>query len=99
MAKTNRTHHYPSHLGRSLEAYASDNIIDFQGVCCPLEDYTFDRPRRPEKKSSFISVRVPDAVKEHMQAIADAQDRPLSWLVCKVLQHCHDHGIVDEIVG
>ena len=99
MANTKNTHYYPARFDIGLQTYKSDNIIDFQRIRYPLDDYNVDRPKRPAKKSGFISVRVPDVIKEHMQAIADAQDRPLSWLVCKVLQHYHEHGLMDEIVS
>lgn len=39
-----------------------------------------------EKKTEFISVRVSKAVKARLEEIAEEHDRPLSWVVNRVLE-------------
>ena len=83
---------------RHIVRYKSKKIFDCGGVRCPTDEYRVDRLAHPEKKTSLISVRVPSSIKEHMQAIADVHDRPLSWVMCKVLQHYKDHGLLEDII-
>lgn len=39
-----------------------------------------------QKKTEFISLRVSKDVKSKLEAIALQQDRPLSWVVSKILE-------------
>ncbi|MCG8434139.1 MAG: hypothetical protein MJA83_08925 [Gammaproteobacteria bacterium] len=38
------------------------------------------------KKTEFLSIRVSQPVKRKLQKLADDQDRPLSWVVNKILE-------------
>lgn len=89
---------YPSPDLPSLRLVRSGNVVDFHGIHCPEAEYKIQKTKRPEKKTEFIAVRVPDSVKQQLQAIADQHDRPLSWLVCRMLQHCLERNMFHEIV-
>ena len=64
--------------------------------------------KRQEKKDEFISVRVEKATKEKLMEIAEETERPLSWIVGKILRayvavncqkkHCSDHTVPDPSV-
>ena len=61
--------------------------------------------KRPEKKDEFISVRVEKATKDKLLEIAEETERPLSWVVGRILrayvaansqkEHCGDHTVTD----
>lgn len=51
-----------------------------------MYDIVFGMPRRPvKKKDEFISVRVESAVKDKLLKIAEKNDRPMSWIVNRIL--------------
>lgn len=64
--------------------------------------------KRQEKKDEFISVRVEKATKERLLEIAEETERPLSWIVGKILRayvavncqkkHCNEHTVPDPTV-
>ncbi len=39
-----------------------------------------------DKKTELISVRISKSLRDKLEAIAEEQDRPLSWVVNKILQ-------------
>ena len=42
--------------------------------------------KKPEnKKTEFLSVRLPGATKSKLELIAEENDRSLSWIVAKIL--------------
>lgn len=39
-----------------------------------------------QKKTEFISLRISKSVKAKLEAIAEEHERPLSWVVCKIIE-------------
>ena len=44
------------------------------------------RKKKTEKKDELISVRVSNTLRNKLEAIAEENDRPLSWVVNKILE-------------
>jgi predicted transcriptional regulator len=42
--------------------------------------------KKTEKKDELISVRVSNTLRNKLEAIAEENDRPLSWVVNKILE-------------
>lgn len=49
-------------------------------------DIVFMVKKAPEKKTEFLSVRVPTATKTALADIAAEKERSLSWVVAKILE-------------
>ena len=72
---------------RGLYIPGRGNVIPLhRAVHSPLEEYTLQPRQRAEKRTEFISVRVSDATKIQLEAIAGTKRRSLSWLVDEILQ-------------
>lgn len=44
------------------------------------------RKKENSKKSEFLSVRVSKEVKDHLEDIAEENERSVSWVVSKILE-------------
>lgn len=101
MDKKNSTHNYRPHSPSGLQHPKPGVVISLYDLRQNRDNYEFQQLKRkpPEKKSDLISVRVPSTLKDHLQAMADTQQRSLSWLTWKILQHYYDHGLMEEIFG
>lgn len=42
--------------------------------------------KKRDKKSEFLSLRIPPALKEKLAKIADKKDRTLSWVIGKIIE-------------
>ncbi len=76
-------------VAKGLYIPGRGNVIPLHRVVrSPREEYEHDsQPRkRAEKRTEFISVRVSDATKIQLEAIAGTKQRSLSWMVDKILQ-------------
>lgn len=43
--------------------------------------------KKRDKKSEFLSVRIPPALKAKVAKLAEEKERTLSWMIGKIIEH------------